>query len=84
MTQFFANILTGINSLIGNYGWSMVLFTVLIKLLISPLDYKSRTGMRRTQAIQPQIAKLQNILRLNSCNQLSFIDIENLHNTKLA
>ncbi|MBE5794487.1 MAG: YidC/Oxa1 family membrane protein insertase [Clostridiales bacterium] len=59
MTQFFANILTGINSLIGNYGWSMVIFTVLIKLLISPLDYKSRKGMRRTQLIQPEIAKLQ-------------------------
>ena len=59
MNQFFANILTGINSLIGNYGWSMIIFTVLIKLLISPLDYKSRKGMRRTQAIQPQIAKLQ-------------------------
>ncbi len=59
MNQFFANILTGINSLIGNYGWSMIIFTVLIKLLISPLDYKSRKGMRRTQAIQPEIAKLQ-------------------------
>ena len=59
MTQFFANILTGINSLVGNYGWSMVIFTVLIKLLISPLDYKSRKGMRRTQLIQPEIAKLQ-------------------------
>ncbi|MBR4067361.1 MAG: YidC/Oxa1 family membrane protein insertase [Clostridia bacterium] len=59
MNQFFANILTGINSLIGNYGWSMVIFTLLIKLLISPLDYKSRKGMRRTQQIQPQIAKLQ-------------------------
>jgi YidC/Oxa1 family membrane protein insertase len=59
MNQFFANILTGINSLVGNYGWSMIIFTVLIKLLISPLDYKSRKGMRRTQAIQPQVAKLQ-------------------------
>ena len=59
MNQFFANILTGINSLVGNYGWSMVIFTLLIKLLISPLDYKSRKGMRRTQMIQPQIAKLQ-------------------------
>ena len=59
MTQLFVNILHGINSLIGNYGWTMVLFTVLIKLLISPLDYKSRKGMRRTQLIQPEIAKLQ-------------------------
>ncbi len=59
MTQFFANILTGINSLVHNYGWSMVIFTILIKLLISPLDYKSRKGMRRTQQIQPEIMKLQ-------------------------
>ena len=59
MTQFFVNILHAINSLIGNYGWTMVLFTVLIKLLISPLDYKSRKGMRRTQLIQPEIVKLQ-------------------------
>ena len=59
MTQLFVNILHDINSLIGNYGWTMVLFTVLIKLLISPLDYKSRKGMRRTQLIQPEIAKLQ-------------------------
>jgi len=59
MNQFFANILTGINSLIGNYGWSMIIFTVLIKLLISPLDYKSRKSMRRIQDIQPMITKLQ-------------------------
>ncbi len=59
MTNFFANILLGINQLVQNYGWSMVIFTILIKLLISPLDYKSRKGMRRTQAIQPEIAKLQ-------------------------
>ncbi|MBE5801474.1 MAG: YidC/Oxa1 family membrane protein insertase [Clostridiales bacterium] len=59
MTDFLANIILGINSLVHNYGWSMVIFTILIKLLISPLDYKSRKGMRRTTAIQPEMAKLQ-------------------------
>ena len=59
MNEFLASILNGINSFVHNYGWSMVLFTILIKTLILPLDYKSRKSMRRMTTVQPQIAKLQ-------------------------
>ena len=59
MNEFFAAILNGINTVINNYGWSMVVFTVLIKLLIVPLDYKSRKSMRRMTLVQPQMQKLQ-------------------------
>lgn len=59
MTEFLAGILSGINSIIGNYGWSMVIFTVLIKAVLMPFDYKSRKSMRRMTALQPQINKLQ-------------------------
>ena len=52
-------ILLGIYSLIGNYGWSIVVFTLLIRLLLMPLDAKSRKSMRKTQKLQPQIAALQ-------------------------
>ncbi len=52
-------ILLGIYSLIGNYGWSIVAFTLLIRLLLMPLDAKSRKSMRKTQKLQPQIAALQ-------------------------
>ena len=37
----------------------MVVFTLLIKLVLLPLDYKSRKSMRRMTKLQPQIAKLQ-------------------------
>ena len=59
MTDFLVAILNGINSVIHNYGWSMVVFTLLIKLILLPLDYKSRKSMRRMTRLQPQVAKLQ-------------------------
>ncbi len=52
-------ILLGIYSVVGNYGWSIVLFTLLIRALLMPLDAKSRKSMRKTQKLQPQIAALQ-------------------------
>lgn len=59
MNDFLVAILNGINSIIHNYGWSMVVFTLLIKLILLPLDYKSRKSMRRMTRLQPQVAKLQ-------------------------
>ena len=59
MNDFLVAILNDINSVIHNYGWSMVVFTLLIKLILLPLDYKSRKSMRRMTRLQPQVAKLQ-------------------------
>ena len=59
MYEFFANILRGLYSFIGNYGACMIIFTLLVKLLVLPLDYKSRKGMRHMTSMQPQIEKLQ-------------------------
>lgn len=56
---FLAGILTGINSVVNNYGWSIVVFTLLIKVVLFPFDYKSRKSMRRMTKLQPEIAKLQ-------------------------
>ncbi len=59
MNDFLVSILNGINSIVNSYGVSMIIFTVLIKLLLLPLDYKSRKSMRRMTTLQPQMAKLQ-------------------------
>lgn len=59
MDQFLANIIYGINGVIHNYGITMILFTLIIKVLILPLDYKSRKGMRKMTLVQPEVAKLQ-------------------------
>ena len=59
MNALLTNILYGINSVIGSYGWSMIIFTLIVKLLMLPLDYKSRKGMRKTQLVQPEMQRLQ-------------------------
>ena len=59
MTGMLTKILNGIYGFIGNYGWAIVLFTVLIRLLLLPLDIKSRQGMRKMQKIQPELQKIQ-------------------------
>ena len=59
MNQFFSSILLGINTVTGNFGWSVVVFTLLIRLILTPLDVKSRVSMRRMNKLQPQVAALQ-------------------------
>jgi len=44
---------------VGNYGWTIVLFTLVIKLLVLPLTLKQQRSMKKTQAIQPKLLKLQ-------------------------
>ena len=59
MNEFLKGILDGINSVVGNYGWTIVVFSLLLRLVIFPFDYKSRVSMRNTTKIQPQMNALQ-------------------------
>ena len=59
MNEFLFNILAWIRSWVGSWGWSMVVFTVMIRLVLTPLDIKSRVSMRKTSKLQPQITALQ-------------------------
>ena len=59
MYEFFQSILVAINNVIHQWGWSVVVFTLLIRCIILPFDYKSRVSMRKTQKIQPELNKLQ-------------------------
>jgi len=44
---------------VGNYGWAILLLTVLINLLMFPLRHKSMVSMRKMQAIQPEVKAIQ-------------------------
>ena len=59
MNELLANILRWINGIVGNYGWAIVVFTILVRLVLTPFDIKSRVGMRRMTAVQPKVAALQ-------------------------
>ena len=59
MNDFLFNILAWIRSWVGSWGWSMVVFTIMVRLVLTPLDIKSRVSMRKTSKLQPQMQALQ-------------------------
>ena len=44
---------------VGNYGWSIIVLTILINLAIFPLRHKSVVSMRKMQQLQPQLKAIQ-------------------------
>lgn len=56
---FFIDALKWIHGWVGNYGWSVVVFTLLIRLCVLPLDIKSRRGMYAMNRVQPKMQELQ-------------------------
>ena len=51
--------LTWIHAFVGNYGWSIIVLTILINLAIFPLRHKSVVSMRKMQLLQPQLKAIQ-------------------------
>jgi YidC/Oxa1 family membrane protein insertase len=48
-----------VDAYVGNYGWSIIILTVLINLVMFPLRHKSVVSMRKMQEIQPQVKAIQ-------------------------
>jgi YidC/Oxa1 family membrane protein insertase len=48
-----------VNSYVGNYGWSIILLTFFINVILFPLRHKSVVSMRKMQEIQPQVKAIQ-------------------------
>jgi len=59
--QPFVNVLLLINSLVGNFGISIILFTLLIRLLTHPLTVQQFKATRSMQTLQddPRYKKMQ-------------------------
>ncbi|MBI4474241.1 MAG: membrane protein insertase YidC, partial [Acidobacteria bacterium] len=48
-----------INSYVGNFGWSIVIFTVILNFILFPLRLKQQMAMQKMQKIQPHMKTLQ-------------------------
>ena len=48
-----------IKGFISNYGWVIAFLTLVIRLIISPLSYKSYLSGAKMKALRPEIAKLK-------------------------
>lgn len=48
-----------VHGFIGNWGWAIIVLTLLINLALFPLRHKSVVSMRKMQEIQPQMKAIQ-------------------------
>ncbi|WP_258238864.1 membrane protein insertase YidC [Arcobacter sp. CECT 8985] len=48
-----------IHNLVGNWGWTIVLATILIKLVLYPLSYKGMVSMQKLKDLAPKIKEIQ-------------------------
>ena len=55
----FGYILNFLYDLVQNYGLAIILFSVLLKLIMLPITIKQQKSMKKSQALQGEIKKLQ-------------------------
>lgn len=48
-----------LNGFVGNYGWSVIILTILVKTIFWPMTQSSFRSMEKMRAVQPQLKKLQ-------------------------
>jgi len=53
------NSLNWIHGYVGNYGWAIFILTLLINVVLFPLNHKSVVSMRKMQEIQPEAKAIQ-------------------------
>lgn len=63
MIAFFANIfgyiLNFIYNIIGNYGWTIILFSILIKIVMIPISIKQQKTMKKSTKMQAKMKEIQ-------------------------
>ncbi|MBQ9646986.1 MAG: YidC/Oxa1 family membrane protein insertase [Oscillospiraceae bacterium] len=55
----FAWILRLFYNLTGSYGWALILFTLVVKLVLLPFQLKSKKSMIRMNQFQPKMREIQ-------------------------
>ena len=59
ISKMLGSLLYLIYSMVNNYAVSIILFTILVKVLLLPLTLNQLKQTKNMQKIQPQLKKLQ-------------------------
>ena len=63
MTNWIGKLLLALYNAIGDFGWTVVVFAVVLRVILSPLDIwqkiSSRKQAKKMERIRPQLEKLQ-------------------------
>ena len=63
MLSFFANlfgyVLKFLYTIVGNYGWDIILFSILVKVIMIPISLKQQKSLKKNQKIQDEMKQIQ-------------------------
>ena len=59
LNSLLLTLIKAMHGFINNYALTIILFTIVIKLLVMPLNLKSRRSTMRMSSVQPKMAELQ-------------------------
>ena len=59
VARFFLIALAWINAFTRNWGWSIVVLTIVIKVVLYPLQHKWMLSMRKIQKVQPKMEAIK-------------------------
>jgi YidC/Oxa1 family membrane protein insertase len=59
LSRPFFKVLLWIHNLIGNWGWAIILFTLLVKLILFPLSYKGMMSMQKLKDLAPKMKDIK-------------------------
>ena len=59
IASVFGYLMNFIFGIVGNYGWAIIIFTILIKIALLPFSIKQQKSLKDAQEIQPLIQELQ-------------------------
>ncbi len=48
-----------LEGIIGNYGWSIIILTIMVRVVTAPLTTKQMRSMERMRRLQPKLKELQ-------------------------
>ena len=58
--RLLLEVLIWINGITHNYGWAIIVLTILIKVVLYPLQHKSIVSMKKMQRVQPKVESIKN------------------------
>lgn len=59
LAPIFGFIMEWIYKFVPNYGWTLIIFTILTRILMFPLSIKQQKSMAKTSAYQPMMQEIQ-------------------------
>ena len=60
IARFLLDVLVWIDRATKNYGWAIIVLTIIIKVVLYPLQHKSIVSMKKMQKVQPKMEAIKN------------------------